>query len=68
MTSNFHVPDIECEQCLAAIQGTLSGLDGVYTVKVDINACTVVVHHDEAQMAATAIRTLLEELGFPPAP
>ena len=68
MTSVFHAPDIECEHCVDTIRQALSGLAGVQTVEVDVEACTVRVEHDEGGAAESAIRAALEEAGYPTSP
>lgn len=56
----YDVPDVSCEHCVSAIEGTVAPLDGVESVAVDLAAHTVrVVGGDDG-----AIRAAIDEAGY----
>lgn len=65
MHVRLNAPDIVCEGCANAITSTLSKLDGVQRVTVDIAARTVEVHYEEGKVTLDAILQRLQEAGFP---
>jgi len=56
----FNVPDISCEHCVAAISGEVSGVEGVTSVEVDIDARMVTVTGGEK----AAIVSAIDEAGY----
>lgn len=61
----FHAPAIHCEGCANSIKRSLSRLQGVGTVQVDVVAKRVEVEHDPAQVTEAALRERLAQAGFP---
>lgn len=59
------VPDISCEHCERTITETLSPVDGVKSVKVDIPAKAVTVDYDEATVSVDRFKELLKEEDYP---
>jgi copper ion binding protein len=57
-------PDISCEHCQHAIEGTLSKLDGVSLAKVDIPRKTVQVDYDAQRLTRAQIEETLDDLGY----
>ncbi len=57
-------PDISCEHCQRAIEGSVSKLAGVQTVKVDIPSKTVLVNYDPQQVSLTKIEETLDDIGY----
>ena len=58
--TTYSVPEISCEHCRSTIEGALSGLSGISSVVVDVDAKTVTVEggHPDAVVAA------IEDVGF----
>jgi copper chaperone CopZ len=57
--------DISCEHCKKTIEEGLTGQPGVSSVTVDIPAKVVRVTYDESATSEAAIRSELDELGYP---
>ena len=60
-TLTYSVPGISCGHCRTAIEGEVSGLDGVESVTVDIEAKTVVVVGSATE---AAVRAAVDEAGY----
>jgi copper chaperone len=60
-TRTYSVPGISCGHCKAAIEGELSGVTGVETAVVDVDARTVAVTGDVAE---DAVRAAVDEAGY----
>ncbi len=59
-------PDISCDHCAHAITSALSALDGVASVKVDVDEQRVDIEFDEQAASPDQIDAALEEEGYPP--
>ena len=59
------VPDISCEHCERTITETLSPVEGVRSVNVDIPAKQVRVEYDEAAVDLDRMKDLLAEEDYP---
>lgn len=59
------VPDISCEHCERTITETLSPVEGVRSVKVDIPAKAVTVDYDDAAVSVDRFKELLKEEEYP---
>ena len=59
------VPAIHCQHCVRTIERELSELDGVTSVKADVDTKQVTVTWQEEQVNWDSIRALLEEIGYP---
>lgn len=57
-------PDISCEHCQRAIEGTLGKLQGVNNVRVDIPTRTVHVNYDPQQVPLAKIEEALDDIGY----
>lgn len=57
-------PDISCEHCQHAIEGGLSKLDGVKTVKVDIPSKSVAVSYDAQKLTRAQLVEKLDDIGY----
>jgi copper ion binding protein len=57
-------PDISCEHCQHAIEGTVSKMDGVNNVKVDIPTKTVHVDYDPQKVSVAKIEEVLDDVGY----
>jgi copper chaperone len=60
-------PDISCDHCKHTIETELATLAGVEQVQVEPPAKTVHVVYDEAVVSEPAIRSRLDEVGYPAA-
>jgi len=63
--TTLSVPDISCEHCERTITETLSPVDGVRSVEVDIPAKAVTVDYDEAKVSVERFKELLSEEEYP---
>jgi copper chaperone len=63
--TTLSVPDISCEHCERTITETLSPVDGVKSVKVDIPAKAVTVDYDDATVSVDRFKELLKEEDYP---
>jgi len=63
--TTLSVPDISCEHCDRTITETLSPVDGVKSVKVDIPAKAVTVDYDDATVSVDRFKELLKEEDYP---
>ena len=65
-TKTFVAPAIHCGHCINAIQMEVSELTGVKSVNADLDTKSVTVSWD-APASWENIKSLLEEIGYPPA-
>jgi copper chaperone len=61
----LNVPDISCEHCERTITNTLSPVEGVQAVRVDIPAHQVNVQFDPAVVSVGRMEALLQEEEYP---
>jgi copper ion binding protein len=61
---NLFVPDISCDHCKTSIEGTVSELDGVASVIVDIPARRVEVSFDESEVSLDRIIEVMGDIGY----
>lgn len=64
LTEVFRVPDVSCEHCRHAITRSVSRLEGVRRVDVDLDGKTVAVLYDSGRTDRQAIRAAIEEAGY----
>lgn len=64
MTTTVIAPDIECDGCANAIKNAVGRLDGVESVKVDVEGKEVSVEHTQ-QLSRRDIEEALDKAGFP---
>ena len=65
-TKTFKVPNISCGHCVMTIQREVGELHGVTAVKADQTSKMVTVEWQEPPANWEAIRTLLQEINYPP--
>jgi copper chaperone len=58
-------PDISCDHCKRTIESEIGALAGVHSVDVEPAARTVHVVFDDAVVDEPAVRTALDDLGYP---
>ncbi|CAN5502843.1 hypothetical protein BH23CHL2_BH23CHL2_23790 [soil metagenome] len=59
----YHVPEIHCDHCVAAINRELGQIDGIAEIDVDLDTKTVTVEVDE-DVTDAEITAGLYEAGF----
>jgi len=57
-------PDISCQHCQHAIEGTVGKIDGVKNVTVDIPAKTVHVEYDPKLVTEGKIEEVMDDAGY----
>ena len=58
-------PDISCDHCKRTIESEIGTLAGVHRVEVEPAARTVRVVFDDAMLDEPAVRSALDDLGYP---
>lgn len=58
-------PDISCDHCKRAIESEIGALPGIHRVQVEPAARTVHVVFDDAVVDEPAVRTALDDIGYP---
>jgi copper chaperone len=61
----LNVPDISCEHCERTISKTLTPVEGVRSVAVDIPAKQVRVEYDETRVSLEQMKEALEAEDYP---
>lgn len=64
-TISYIAPKIKCDGCAETISTALSGIAGVYNVKVDVEEKAVTVDYDEDTVSGTTLKSTLAESGYP---
>ncbi len=59
------IPNISCEHCVRTIENELSELNGVHSVKTDLETKSVFIEWDNSLQWNTIIE-LLQEINYPP--
>jgi copper ion binding protein len=60
----LEVPEATCHHCVSAIEGAVGALDGVRSVKVDLDRKDVTVDYDEAELELDRIVAAIQEEGY----
>ena len=63
MTTNFTVPEISCDHCKSTIINTLSTVDDIELVEVNIEAKDVTLKSSE-EIDLDLVKSLLDEQGY----
>jgi copper chaperone len=63
-TTTISVPGIHCEHCKHSIESALAPLPGVRSARVDVNARTVTVEADQADVDRAQLVAAIEEQGY----
>jgi copper chaperone len=58
------VPEVTCQHCVAAIEGAVGSLEGVESVKVDLDRKDVTVNYDDASVNHDSIVTAITGEGY----
>lgn len=64
-TTTLHVEGMTCASCAVAIKTALGKLDGVASVKVDVEGKKATVTYDPAKFTPDAIAKKVSDLGYP---
>jgi copper chaperone CopZ len=65
-TKTFQAPAIHCGHCTMTIQRELGELEGIKSVQADLNTKMVTVSWD-TPATWDKVKSLMEEIGYPPA-
>ena len=60
----FDVEGMSCSHCVKAVTEAVEKLDGVTSVKVELEKNTAAVEFDAAKVSESAIRSAIEEEGY----
>jgi len=63
-TLNLVAPDISCEHCQHAIEGSLGKVAGVRVVNITIPTKTVHVEYDPQRVNQAQIEETLDDIGY----
>jgi copper chaperone len=58
------VPEVTCQHCISAIEGAVGALEGVETVRVDLDRKDVTIRYDDARVAHDSIVGAIQEEGY----
>ncbi len=65
MNKTYLIPNIHCQHCVHTIEMELGDLDGVKSVKTDLDSKKVVVEFDQPA-TLESITDTLKEINYPP--
>ncbi|HEX2149129.1 MAG TPA: copper ion binding protein [Actinomycetota bacterium] len=60
----LEVPEVSCHHCVNAIEGAVGSLDGVDSVKVNLDRKDVTVNYNEEALQLTSIVAAIEGEGY----
>lgn len=60
----LEVPEVTCNHCISAIEGAVGALEGVDSVKVNLERKDVTISFNEAQLELPAIVAAIEAEGY----
>lgn len=60
----LEVPEVTCNHCVSAIEGAVSALAGVESVKVDLGRKDVTINFNEAELELAKIVSAIEAEGY----
>lgn len=63
-TSTLKVDGMKCQNCANRVEKTVSSLPGVYDVAVDLDAKTVALTYDSAQINRSSLAAAIDNLGY----
>jgi copper chaperone CopZ len=65
-TKTVTIPNINCGHCTSTIEREIAELEGVKSVKAEIDSKQVTVEWQEPPVTWSQIADLLQEIGYPP--
>ncbi len=63
MSTKFNVPEISCDHCKNTISNTLSGVENIESVDVDVQTKNVTLESSE-EINLDLVKSLLDEQGY----
>lgn len=60
----LHVSGMSCGHCVKAVEGNVGKLDGVSSVKVNLDNGQVDVEYDEAKVNIETIKETIDDQGY----
>ena len=63
MTTNFNVPEISCDHCKSTIIDTLSVVENIESIDIDIQTKDVTIQSSE-KINLDLVKSLLDEQGY----
>lgn len=60
----LEVPEVSCNHCIRAIEGAVGALEGVESVKVDLERKDVTINYNEAELELARIVAAIEGEGY----
>ncbi|MDT2046127.1 copper resistance protein CopZ [Priestia aryabhattai] len=58
------VQGMSCGHCVKAVEGAVSELSGVKSVKVNLESATVEVEYDESKVSLETIKESIDDQGY----
>ena len=62
--ATFHVPEMSCGHCKAAIEGELNKLSGVEYSNANLEEGSVKVSYEEARVSEEQLKGVIEDAGY----
>lgn len=60
----LNVQGMSCDHCVKAVEGSVSGLNGVNTVKVNLKTKTVDVEFNNQEVTLDKIKETIDDQGY----
>lgn len=60
----LEIPNISCDHCRKTIEDSLSGIDGVYAVSVEVPDKYVDATFNESDVSLNKIEDILDDIGY----
>lgn len=64
-TITVKAPDISCGNCVAHVEKDISALEGVSSVKAEVDSKLVTITYDEAKLSRDQIAEAMDDAGYP---
>jgi copper chaperone len=64
MTTILRSDDLTCPSCVAGLEKTLKGIDGVETATVHFTSGRIEVHHDVSRVGADVLIRAVGQAGY----
>jgi copper chaperone len=64
-TITVKAPDISCGNCVAHVEKDVSALEGVQSVKAEVDSKLVTITFDDAKLSREQIAEAMDEAGYP---
>jgi copper chaperone len=58
------VPEVTCQHCVSALEGAVGALEGVDSVKVDLDRKDITIDYDEARVGPASFVTAITGEGY----